>query len=169
MSESEPWRWGELFDIEVPASMTARDLGDMIELRLQSSDAPLLMAAFSPIAGPTERALADALVRFAATRGLTKARAEKGLQLSRDADGVVAGRLSFVTDLYWEAYALAWAAASSAASPGESASLVLAFCAATAEDDPIFEAAAGLLSTLRPLELLVPAQGRLPPEAPGEF
>jgi hypothetical protein len=169
MSGSEPWRWGALFDIEVPASMTARDLGDMIELRLQTSDAPLLMAAFSPVPGPSDRALADALVRFAATRGLPKSRAQSGLLLSRDADGVVAGRLSFVTDLFWEAYALAWAAPSTATSPGESASLVLAFCAATGKDDPIFEAAAGLLSTLRPLELLVPAADRLPPEAPGDF
>jgi len=166
---TEPWRWGELFEVDVPLTMTARDLSDMIELRIADSAAPLLLAAFSPVPGPPDRTTADALTRFSATRGLNSKDAQAGLQLTRDPDGVVAGRLAFVTDLCWEAYALSWRAESTAASPGEQATLVLAFCAATTQDDAIFAAAEDLLSTVRPLDLLVAASDHLPPEAPGEF
>ncbi len=174
---TEPWRWGDLFEVDVPLTMTARDLSDMIELRIADSAAPLLLAAFSPVPGPPDRTTADALTRFSATRGLNSKDAQAGLQLTRDPDGVVAGRLAFVTDLCWEAYALSWRAepspssASSASAPtsGEQATLVLAFCAATTQDDAIFAAAEDLLSTVRPLDLLVAASDHLPPEAPGEF
>lgn len=166
---AEPWQWGDLFEIDVPETLTVRDLGDMVELRMREGDGPILMSAFSPVPGPPERAVADALIRFAATRGLSRVNAELGLQLSRDPDGVIAGRLAFVTELCWEAFALAWATAPVEGAPQQPSSLVLAFCAAPTQDDPIFDAAGDLLSTARPLELLVPAADRLTPEHVGDF
>jgi hypothetical protein len=166
---AEPWQWGELFEIDVPESLTVRDLGDMIELRMREGDGPILMSAFAPVPGPPERAAADALTRFAATRGLSRVNAELGVQLSRDPDGVIAGRLAFVNDLCWEVYALAWPAPPGEGAPTSPTTLVLAFCAAPTQDDAIFDAAGALLSTVRPLELLVPAADRLEPDPSGDF
>lgn len=166
---SEAWQWGDLFEIDVPETLAVRDLGDMIELRMREGDGPILLSAFSPVPGPAERAVADALVRFAGTRGLSRQNAEPGLQLTRDPSGLIAGRLAFIVDLCWEAYALAWPAPPTQGAPPNPTTLVLAFCAAPNQDDPIFDAAGGLLSTLRPLELLVPASDVLAPEPAGEF
>lgn len=166
---AEPWQWGELFEVDVPDTLSVRDLGDMIELRMREGDGPILMSAFSPVPGPPERAVSDALTRFAATRGLSRAKAEAGAQLTRDPLGLVAGRLAFVTDLSWEVYALAWTTEPTRGAPSNPATLVLAFCAAPTQDDEIFDAAGALLSTVRPLELLVPAAGLLAPEPVGDF
>lgn len=169
MSGTEVWRWGDLFEVDIPLSMTARDLDEMIELRVRDSDAPLLLAAFAPVPGPPERAAADALIRFASTRGLPARRAESGLSMSSDPHGMVGGRIAFITDLCWEAYAIAWPIAPTPADPGQQAALVLAFCAARHDDDGIFAAAEVLLSTVRPVELLVSGVEHVPADPPGDF
>jgi hypothetical protein len=123
----------------------------MVELRFGRGDTPLLLAAFAPLSDPPETAVREALERFAATRGF--AEAKRGLELSRDPYGIVAGRISFITDLHWMALAVAW---HHGAAAGQSSALVIAFSAGSSDDDPIFEHAENLFSTLRPLDHIRP-------------
>lgn len=153
---TEAWRWGDIFELDVPLSAQVRDLGEMVELRFaEEPETPLLIAAFSPLptSGGPELAVRGALERFAMSRGFTRA---TDPLLSVDPHGVVAGRLAFVTDLAWEVLAIAW-----------NAHLVVAFSAAASTEAGIFDRAEALLATLRPGELLVPSEARA--EAHGDF
>jgi hypothetical protein len=154
---TEAWSWGDLFELDVPTSALVRDLGEMVELRFSElPDTPVLLAAFSPLPdaeGGPEHQVRSALLRFAKSRGLAHG-AMPSLHVDRD--GVVAGRVAFRTDLAWEALAVGW-----------NRHLVVAFSAASTSDDPIFDQVEDLLSSLRPMELLVPA--RVAAEAEGDF
>ncbi len=147
MTATEPWQWGDLFELDVPRDASAHDLGEMIEMRFRGAETPLLLAAFAPISDDPETAVRGALERFAATRGFSDAR--HGLELSQDPDGIVAGRLSFITDLHWMALAAAW---HHGAASGQSSALAIAFSAGSSKEDPIFHHAENLFSTLRPLD-----------------
>ncbi len=156
---TEAWRWGDLFELDVPLSAEVRDLGEMIELRFaEEPETPLLLAAFSPLptSGGPEQAVHGALERFAMSRGFTRATSPFRPELTVDAQGVVAGRLAFVTDLAWEVLAIAW-----------NNHLVVAFSAAAKPDAGIFDRAEALLASLRPGEVIVPQTYQ--PEATGDF
>lgn len=153
---TEAWRWGDLFELDVPLSADVRDLGEMVELRFaEEPETPLLLAAFSPLptSGGPEQAVRGALERFAVSRGFTRALAPL---LSVDPQGVVAGRLAFVTDLAWEVLAISW-----------NTHLVVAFSAASHAEAGIFDRAEALIASLRPSELIVPSPAL--PEAHGDF
>ncbi len=152
---TEAWRWGDLFELDVPLAAEVRELGEMIEVRFpEEAESPLLLAVFSPMTAPggPEQTVRDALERFAASRSFRQARPE----LSVDPHGVVAGRVSFVTDLAWEALAIAW-----------NQHLVVAFSAATSPAAGIFDRAEALMASLRPGELVVPRVASA--EAAGDF
>ncbi len=165
---TEPWRWGDLFEVDVPIDIVSKDLGEMVELRFGGRDTPLLLAAFSPVPDDPETALRSGLKRFAATRGMPLLRARAGLELSRDPSGLVAGRITFLTDLHWMALAVAWSHGAVAGAKGGSC-LVIAFAAASQDDDPIFDDAEALFATLHPLDQVVATGAHVAPEAPGEF
>jgi len=156
---TEAWRWGDMFELDVPLSAEVRDLGEMVELRFAEEPAtPLLLAAFSPLptSGGPEQAVHGALERFALSRGFGRGSGPLRPELSVDPQGVVAGRLAFVTDLAWEVLAIAW-----------NNHLVVAFSAAARPDAGIFDRAEALLASLRPGELIV--SGTYLPEAAGDF
>lgn len=155
MSGTEVWHWGDLFELDVPVDATVNDLGEMIELRFADApETPLLLAVFSDEPHGPESAVAAALERFAHSRGLPRGAAQPVLGL--DQRGVAVGRLAFVTDLAWEALAVAW-----------HRHLLVAFGASPDRKDPVFAAARRLIATLRPSELIAPRA--LGPESPGDF
>lgn len=152
---TEAWWWGDAFELDVPLTAEVRELGEMVELRFREEpETPLLMAVFSPLPvhGGPEAAVRDALERFAQSRGLKNAQPA----LSADPQGVVAGRVAFVTDLAWEALAISW-----------NQHLVVAFSAAPDPEAGIFDRAETLMATLRPGELVAPRVAE--PEATGDF
>jgi len=167
---TEAWRWGELFELDVPLDAEVTDLGEMVQLRFaEDPETPLLLATFTPAGAPlpatalasrsgpspAEDAVRSALERFAASRGASPLMA-RGAELVHDDHGLFAGRLAFVTDLAWLALAVAW-----------NQHLVIAFAGAQDRDDPIFDRAESLLATLRPLDHVAPLD--LDPEPPGTF
>jgi hypothetical protein len=154
MKATEPWRWGDLFELDVPLSAIVSDLGEMIELRFDDRETPLLLAAFAPLTDGPEQGLRAALERFAVTRGFPLAEARGGLELSRDPEGLIAGRIAFVSDLHWMALGVAWLHGAQAGPSGASA-LVVGFVGAPGPDDPIFDAAESLFGSLRPLDRVI--------------
>ncbi|MBL8785425.1 MAG: hypothetical protein JNJ59_11020 [Deltaproteobacteria bacterium] len=163
---TEAWRWGELFELDVPLDAEVTDLGEMVQIRFaEDPETPLLLATFTPATGApltpnaapsvAEDAVRSALERFAASRGASPLMA-RGAELVHDDNGLHAGRLAFVTDLAWLALAVAW-----------NQHLVVAFAGAPDESDAIFDRAESLLATLQPLDLVAPVD--LAPEPPGTF
>jgi|GEM_PF-1884796 len=156
---TEAWRWGDLFELDVPLSAEVRDLGEMVELRFaEEPETPLLIATFSPLptSGGPERAVQGALERFAMSRGFAQPPAVLDPLVNVDDRGVAMGRLAFVTDLAWEVLAIAW-----------NQHLVVAFSAAARPDAGIFDRAEALIASLRPGEVIV--SNEAPAEAPGDF
>ncbi|MFO0744625.1 MAG: hypothetical protein U1F43_02990 [Myxococcota bacterium] len=153
----EPWRWGDLFELDVPADLAVRDLGDAIELEpVDRSEASIHLAVLSPLTTPPERSVRDAIGRFAASHGL-EALPPTHLEVRAEVPGVATGRLAFVVkDSAWLVLAVAW-----------NQSLVLTFATAAGPSDPIFDQAEALLATLRPFDVVSDAD--LPPETSGDF
>lgn len=165
---AETWRWGDLFDLEVPDSATTRALGDMVEFGFQDSESTVLLAAFSPVPGPHTKAVEDALIRFAVTRGFSPQRAKEGLEIDIDPHQIVTGRLAFVSaDAAWSVLAMAWPIGAAKGQSDDAVSLVLAFCDAPERLDPIFDHAEALISKLQPINLVIPAALSADPQ--GEF
>lgn len=163
---TEAWRWGELFELDVPLDAEVTDLGEMVQIRFADDpETPLLLASFMPAGAPTptaplgpnaaEDAVRSALERFASARGAGPL-VTRGAELMHDGNGLFAGRLAFVTDLAWLVLAVAW-----------NQHLVVAFAGAQDQADPIFDRAEALLSTLHPLDLVTAVD--LAAEPPGSF
>jgi len=157
-SAYEPWCWGDLFELRVPADLAVRDLGEAIELvpvdRL--SDARIHIAVLAPLTTAPAASVRDAIRRFAAAHGLERL-PDTHLEVLATVPGVATGRFAFVVgDMAWLVLAVAW-----------NRHVVLAFATAPGQDDPIFDMAESLLQTLEPMEVVHDAA--LPPETSGDF
>ncbi|MCC6620187.1 MAG: hypothetical protein IT385_02970 [Deltaproteobacteria bacterium] len=164
--ERTTWRWGEVFEVDLPASLMVKDLGDAVELAPLVTDAPehlasspearIHLAVLSPLPTDPATSVRDAIQRFATGHGLAELPASH-LEVHAASPGIATGRLAFVVaDTAWLVLALAW-----------SSHLVLVFTTAPGPSDPIFDRAEALLADIRPLEVVAP--GAVEPDAPGEF
>lgn len=162
----DTWRWGDVFELDLPPSLIVKDLGDAVELApvasdgdLPTAEARIHLAVLSPLMTDPATSVRDAITRFAGAHGLGTLPATH-LEIHADGQGVATGRFAFViADTAWLVLAVAWGR-----------HLVLAFATAprtTGPSDPIFDIAEALLADLRPLEVVTP--GALDPDPPGDF
>lgn len=157
-SAYEPWCWGDLFELKVPADLAVRDLGEAIELVPvdRMSDARIHIAVLSPLKTPPAESARDAIRRFAGSHGIERL-PDTHLEVLATVPGVATGRFAFVAgETAWLVLAVAW-----------NQHVVLAFATAPKPEDPIFDMAESLLQTLEPLEVVQNAT--LPAETSGDF
>ena len=148
--DGEPWVWGDVFEVQLPAGWHVQDIEDGVEIR--PPDGPLV-AHLALLAGGSGRSPEALAAAFARSRGAT---ADAPIRAWRDERGarrawgeVTVGRA------FWLLTAIAWGP-----------HLVLATACDFEAETAHVAAARELLGSVRPIGGL---PGLLPPDPPGEF
>ena len=165
-TETNDWRWGDVFQVALEPVWRVDDLGSAAELSLSGSAGRTHIAVFSGPHFGSESELAQHLktliLRFLASR--TARPREVPVRLVVDARGITRASVTVADGGHqvWRAAALTW--------PGSTLQwTVFVTVWAELDADPIFEATATLLDRLRPSDLTSTVIAALEPEAPGDW